>query len=65
MTTRKSLPYDVARCHGADDAKCDRCARQVFSKGTDINKYWQVWMGPQIQAGECPQFIDMEMSDDR
>lgn len=64
MTTRKSLPYDVARCHGTYEPLCDRCARLVFSGPRDCHEYLQPWIDQQIQDGQCPQFIDMEMSDD-
>lgn len=63
MTTRKTLPYDVARCHGADDPLCDRCARFLFSRRWTDDRD-RTFIAPQIQDGQCPQFIDVEMSDD-
>ena len=67
MTTRKYLPYDFARCNGKTvDGQlvkpCNTCARQHFKH--EVSPYRQPWIEGVPVMGHCPQFIDMEYSDE-
>lgn len=67
MTTRTHLPYDVARCAGKTSQgklvkPCTTCAREQFRH--IVNPFMQNWIEGNPSMGYCPQFIDMEYSDD-
>lgn len=49
------LPYDTARCPGADHAICQLCRRREPG-----HHQWQVTIAPPIDkaAGECGMFIE-------
>lgn len=62
---RTYLPYDTSRCNGKElDGKpvipCGNCARREFRHQVSER---QPWIDAFPEAGHCPYFIDMEVSD--
>jgi hypothetical protein len=71
MTTRTSLPYDVARCDaiyeppGLPATLCCNCARWRFKGPEHCGPRTPHFSpSPLDNLGRCGYFIDMEYSDD-
>ena len=63
MTTRTSLPNDIARCNGGELPHCSHCARHLLQPN---DSYWAPFFSaPPLEEGkkDCAWFIDIEMDD--
>lgn len=49
------LPQDVARCEGTTRDECNTCKRNVRISPVHPEAFRQVWIGPWVGHGICPE----------
>ncbi len=56
------LPQDFARCEGTHREQCQSCLRNVRISPVHPEALRQVWIGPWIGHGPCPEggFLDKD-----
>ena len=54
------IPYDVSRCGGATESKCDECARKQQAALDDPKKWFPSQRLPAINGGRCQFFIEVK-----
>ena len=54
---RGYLPQDFARCESNPErAQCSDCRRNVKTNPVSPDRSWQVWIGPWVGHGPCPDY---------
>lgn len=57
----KYLPQDFGRCSGNPDrVQCHDCKRNISNSPVHPEMAWQVWIGPWVGHGECPDYTGMD-----